>query len=405
MALAQPGGGIMSIEEAFLRDICGAPDDDAPRLIYADWLTDRGDPRGELIRLQVALEDPALGHAQRRQLQEREQALLQEHGRGWLGDLAPYLLDQRGINDQGEYCRYHAGAPYQFQFARGWLDLLHVPQWAVEFARVLVRAPQARLLRRLIIEEVTAEGPEEYEAGPDVPDGEESPGLYPLLQSPHLANVRTLQVGDLDGYTCRSSGEAVAELVQKMPRIEELHLEAHGIDTDTLFSLGGLGRLRALEVNACDHYPLQRLARNPALGRLTHLLLHPHGLEPGDDPYIDLAGLRAVVHSQHLRGLTHLRLRLSDAGDRGCEEIVRSGALGRLKVLDLRHGCITDAGARVLAACPALGNLELLDVSRNGLTAAGVAALERTGARVLAEDQQSAEELEAGDWLREGDME
>lgn len=46
--------------EAFLKAICAAPDDDTPRLVYADWLDDRGDrpddaARAEFIRVQVRL--------------------------------------------------------------------------------------------------------------------------------------------------------------------------------------------------------------------------------------------------------------------------------------------------------------------------------------------------------------
>ncbi len=40
----------MSEEQAFLRAILERPDDDAPKLIYADWLEERGDPRGEFLR-------------------------------------------------------------------------------------------------------------------------------------------------------------------------------------------------------------------------------------------------------------------------------------------------------------------------------------------------------------------
>ncbi len=43
----------MSDETAFLKNILDDPDEDANRLVYADWLEERGDPRGELIRLQV----------------------------------------------------------------------------------------------------------------------------------------------------------------------------------------------------------------------------------------------------------------------------------------------------------------------------------------------------------------
>ena len=42
----------MTHDEAFLQAIIDNPDDDAPRLIYADWLEERGDPRGEFIRVQ-----------------------------------------------------------------------------------------------------------------------------------------------------------------------------------------------------------------------------------------------------------------------------------------------------------------------------------------------------------------
>src|SRR5215471_8366549 len=46
----------MQIEQAFLADILEHPDDDAPRLVFADWLDENGDPeRAEFIRLHVQL--------------------------------------------------------------------------------------------------------------------------------------------------------------------------------------------------------------------------------------------------------------------------------------------------------------------------------------------------------------
>ena len=53
-------------DSAFLASILEAPDDDAPRLIYADWLDEQGESdRAEFIRLQVrearmAADDPEL---------------------------------------------------------------------------------------------------------------------------------------------------------------------------------------------------------------------------------------------------------------------------------------------------------------------------------------------------------
>jgi uncharacterized protein (TIGR02996 family) len=41
----------MSDDRAFLRAIREDPEDPARRLVYADWLEERGDPRGEYLRL------------------------------------------------------------------------------------------------------------------------------------------------------------------------------------------------------------------------------------------------------------------------------------------------------------------------------------------------------------------
>lgn len=47
----------MNEEEALLAAIAAAPADALPRLVYADWLEERGDKRAEFIRLQHQLAD------------------------------------------------------------------------------------------------------------------------------------------------------------------------------------------------------------------------------------------------------------------------------------------------------------------------------------------------------------
>jgi uncharacterized protein (TIGR02996 family) len=42
-----------SDDEAFIRAIVAAPVDDAPRLVYADWLDERGDTRGAYLRAEI----------------------------------------------------------------------------------------------------------------------------------------------------------------------------------------------------------------------------------------------------------------------------------------------------------------------------------------------------------------
>jgi len=47
--------GSMTDRESFIRAICADPADRTLRLVYADWLEERGDPRGEFIRVQIRL--------------------------------------------------------------------------------------------------------------------------------------------------------------------------------------------------------------------------------------------------------------------------------------------------------------------------------------------------------------
>jgi uncharacterized protein (TIGR02996 family) len=43
----------MTDDEAFIRRIVDSPGDDTPRLVYADWLDERGDPRGTYLRAEA----------------------------------------------------------------------------------------------------------------------------------------------------------------------------------------------------------------------------------------------------------------------------------------------------------------------------------------------------------------
>lgn len=72
---------------AFLRAICKHPDDDTPRLVFADWLTEHDDPLGEFIRVQVELEPIRyrIDNPRALELHQREAELLRAHRDTWLG--------------------------------------------------------------------------------------------------------------------------------------------------------------------------------------------------------------------------------------------------------------------------------------------------------------------------------
>src|SRR5437762_1706115 len=97
----------MSAEQAFLQEIVEDPDDDAVRLIYADWLEDHGNaPRAEFIRTQIELAGMKEDDPRREDFAAREADLLAEHEAEWVGPLCERLL--------GWY------------FKRGFLDDIHV---------------------------------------------------------------------------------------------------------------------------------------------------------------------------------------------------------------------------------------------------------------------------------------
>jgi uncharacterized protein (TIGR02996 family) len=75
---------MIDTRQAFLAAIIDAPEDDAPRLIYADWLDEHGEcERAEFIRLQCALARP-LPRGLRRELRKRVEELLSSHAWNWI---------------------------------------------------------------------------------------------------------------------------------------------------------------------------------------------------------------------------------------------------------------------------------------------------------------------------------
>ena len=79
-------------ERALLAAIHREPDADEPRLVCADWLTARGDPRGEFINLQLA--DPRESQPGQPG-RAREAELLARHGDRWVGPLHAVLGPRR----------------------------------------------------------------------------------------------------------------------------------------------------------------------------------------------------------------------------------------------------------------------------------------------------------------------
>ena len=81
----------MNQEEAFIAEIAEHPDDDTPRLIFADWLEEQGDPgslaQAEFIRVQIELEQPLQEGPRLWALRQRETDLLRTYRPTWTESL------------------------------------------------------------------------------------------------------------------------------------------------------------------------------------------------------------------------------------------------------------------------------------------------------------------------------
>lgn len=84
----------MDRENELLRQLAERPFDRALRLVFADWLSERDDPRGEVITL---TERGSLSLSERRRLAR----LTQEHAAAWLGPLSELAASSQ--------CRFQGG--------------------------------------------------------------------------------------------------------------------------------------------------------------------------------------------------------------------------------------------------------------------------------------------------------
>jgi uncharacterized protein (TIGR02996 family) len=75
--------------EALLRAVCENPDDDTPRLVFADWLQENGEEeRAEFIRVQCEAARLAANERRRlRKLVRRAGELESQHGARWFDEL------------------------------------------------------------------------------------------------------------------------------------------------------------------------------------------------------------------------------------------------------------------------------------------------------------------------------
>jgi uncharacterized protein (TIGR02996 family) len=312
----------MDPHEAFLQAIVANPDDDMPRLVYADWLEERGDPRGEFIRLQWTVAQLPAG-PERRELEARARYLLGRHEREWLGPI-------RAMGIRGEATELFRGGLVE-SVTISTPDLL-------KHADELFRLAPIRHLRL-------------FKTGRHV---------LTLAALPYLAGVSTLDLANAHKFD------------------DNNHLDTAGVQA--LASSPYLTRLTTLDLrwNRIGDEGVGALASSPYLGRLTNLNLFDTGLVTcagGNGIGLSLSCIQALLASPHLPNLTDLDISGNSLGTGAVCALAASPALARLTSLDLFGNGVGDGGAAALAASPYVAGLRKLMLGRNGIGDEGCRAL------------------------------
>jgi uncharacterized protein (TIGR02996 family) len=411
----------MGIEEVLLRDIIDHPDDDTPRLVYADWLEEHGPPqvaeRAEFIRLQCQLGQMPEEADDRPDLERRCRVLLRRHRSEWLGTLA---------------------APeFKARFRRGFVD--HVDIDAARFCQEGDGLLSGTTVRQVTLVETRPEafavlttvealgrlnglGVRPPKVRPvDPPSGYPvaSGNFTGLVHSPHLSSLRAL---DISGWRfqqddCQALGssprlerlerlslagtlmplESVAAIANssRLPRLDTFDLSTSELGERGMRALAE-ATLPSLTALLLPHTPLTQsmlsiLVTSPLFPRLSSLDIRADlwnmidlspvlATAPAPPRLRDLritgsAGLSAFLQSPLAASLTSLQVPGQRLTRSGLEHLLANLRCFRLHTLTLNRNNLGAGCVEALERCPAIQQLRTLDLEGNTIGLAGVRLL------------------------------
>jgi uncharacterized protein (TIGR02996 family) len=315
--------------EPFLAAIRAEVFDDTPRLVFADWLDENGDPeRAELIRAQCRLQhlrpdDPAI-----QEVAARCEVLMRDHWVRWTAQFPTSLRATRQYFVRGFVTAFSlTGAQfvkYGAELARiTAIDDLSITRSTVEALRSPALADVGGLhLAIADSERVTA-----------------------LAEYPNLSNLRYLFVsnGADNGLTYRPTVRLSREAVR------------------TLLLNRTLNGLQRFALNGTRHGDevAERIASG-AYSRLADLSLYSSDLSAD--------GLKALVNSASAPALADLHIAGNPIGDEGIRHMVEAQALTRVACLNVMECGLTINSVRLLAEWPGLRTVRWLQLGHNGLS-------------------------------------
>jgi uncharacterized protein (TIGR02996 family) len=370
--VAKAGGGAAAADKRNpdLEDAIEAdPFDVSAYMVYADWLQGQGDPRGELISLQLTAETKRDAR-----LAKTAAALLDKHAGIFLGPLAEHTRTYDG-NDRDAFT-WRFGFIHAAKLSHSRYTNEDFKGSMAEVLEALLRHPSGRFVTELV-----------FGFNSD-PNDDPLDDLIAILARKAPATLRKLHFGDFE-YPDETEMSwyhvgSLGKLWKAVPNLSHLIVQGGEFELGTIdlpaltraeFRTGGLSAASA------------RAIAKATWPRLEHLEVWY-----GDDNYggtATLADAEALLARGDLPRLTSLGLRNTAFTDELCGVLATGRVIPQLTRLDLSMGIMTDEGAAALAAHKAaFTHLAVLDVSNNYLTRAGLASLKGLARSVVSTEQR-----------------
>lgn len=272
--------------DSLLAAVLAAPDDDRPRRVYADWLLDQGDPRGEFILVQCALAQLEEEDLRTPELRMREAALLKTHKKEWVGRFRGARIEY-GVKGSSQWVK---GNPTHWMFVRGFVDLakMSMDDFCANAEALLACEPVRMVkLTRGSLPEFLDDCPSlERLRGLDLSRVKlRRPALEALFSCQRLTEMTNLSVSEcgigMRGFQAASDALDPAAF----PAMERLMLWGNGIGDKGVSSLLGahfatqlknlsLGKNKVREAGG------RALANSERLAEIEKLFMLPHEIPP-----------------------------------------------------------------------------------------------------------------------------
>lgn len=320
----------MPAEAAFIDALRDDPDDRTLCLVYADWLDERGDSRGELIRLQCELEGTPMANPRRHVLRRAIEEWGNRHQSEWLAPLRRRVLG--------------------WQSAR--MEFGLVENVTMSPAGFLKQAESGLFEEMPYLVGITLEGTEKP--------------LQKVLDSPDLSRLKSLGLSVVGTVSTSGPIRQLASL-KTLRHLTSLNLCNGGFGDEAISLLlqsDSFPRLRRLNLqnNSLTRGIAGPLIASPFVSQLEYLAL----------------GSRWDFGTNRLE-------------DVGIRVFSQSPTPLRLRWLDLAANELSDSSAWDLSMIPWLDKIERLDLAGNRFGWASRNALEaRFGGRVFHTPQEPA---------------